>query len=70
MKITKLGILEYKNGSTSELLAELPWEGEMLSVDGRLRLGHLVSSLVDVKVENKYKISVQDFYESECNVDL
>ena len=42
----------------------------MLSVDGRLRLNHLVKSLIKVKVENKCKISVQDFCESKCSVDL
>ena len=39
-------------------------------MNGRLRLSHLVKSLVDVKVENKCKISMQDFSESRCNVDL
>ena len=42
----------------------------MLNVDGRLSLSHLVKSFVDAKVKNKCKISVQDFCESKCSVDL
>ena len=41
----------------------------MLNIDGRLRLVHLVQSLVNMKVKNKCKISVQDFCESKCCVD-
>ena len=38
-------------------------------MDERLRLSHLVKSLLNVKVENKCKISVQDFCESKCSID-
>ena len=41
----------------------------MLSVDEKLRLSHLLKSLVEVKVENKEKISMQDFYELKCRID-
>ena len=41
----------------------------MLSVDRKLRSSHFVKSLVDVKVKNKCKISVQDFCESKCSID-
>ena len=41
----------------------------MICMDRKLRLRHLVKLLVNEKTKEKYKISMQDFYESnvECN---